>query len=493
MPEIMCWIRNSRPAKGMLQALKNTVKAAILRGIIAHDRRRRALLGMVDRDLHPSNWDAAVGPDGHLVMGGCDTLQLAQRFGTPLYVVDRARLRKNFATFAAGFRNHYPRVELGYSYKTNPLPGVLRTLHELGAWAEVISHFELWLALELDVAPERIAFNGPGKTRAGLELAVSRGVSIINIDSEDEIDAIARLASLSGRRQRVGVRVITSVGWSSQFGLSIASGAALRAFEHIRRLEQLDPAGLHIHLGTGIRDIWVYLQAVQELLEFAHALKRKLGIEVTTFDLGGGFGVPTVRKFSEWDTRLMANGHAPAVMDVSSAASIEDYGRAIAKLFSQYYPASGSIRPSLFLEPGRAITSSAQTLLLEVLAVKPAGESSFNVICNGGRNIAMPTGYEYHEMFAAANAEAGGEFRYDLFGPLCHPGDVLFTGKLLPRLKAGDVVAIMDAGAYFVPNQMNFSNPRPAAVMVEEGQVTLIRSRESFEDIVAHDGLSVRR
>ena len=105
----------------------------------------------------------------------------------------------------------------------------------------------------------------------------------------------------------------------------------------------------------------------------------------------------------------------------------------------------------------------------------------------------MPTGYEYHEMFAAANAEAGGEFRYDLFGPLCHPGDVLFTGKLLPRLKAGDVVAIMDAGAYFVPNQMNFSNPRPAAVMVEEGQATLIRSRESFEDIVAHDGLSVRR
>jgi diaminopimelate decarboxylase len=133
----------------------------------------------------------------------------------------------------------------------------------------------------------------------------------------------------------------------------------------------------------------------------------------------------------------MANGHAPTVIDVSSAPTIEDYGREIAKLFSQYYPASGSTRPSLFLEPSRAITSSAQTLLLEVLAVKPAAEKSFNVICNGGRNIAMPTGYEYHELFAAAKAEGTGEFRYDLFGPLCHPGDVLFKGKLTSTPQTG--------------------------------------------------------
>ncbi len=472
----------------MIQAAKNALKKAVMRAIVANDRRRRISLGMLDRDLQPENWGASVGPEGHLLIAGCDTVELARRFGTPLYVVDRARLRSNFDTFASAFRSQGLRVEVGYSYKTNPLPGVLQALHQFGAWAEVISHFELWLALELGVPPEKIVFNGPGKTREALELAVARGVSIINVDNEDEIDWIASCALKLKKRQRVGVRVVTSVGWSSQFGLNIQAGAARRAFERISAHRQLDAAGLHVHLGTGIRDIAVYVQAVSEALEFAHALRKALGINISMFDLGGGFGVPTVRPFTQWDMRLMAGGHRPTVTDVSSAPSMADYARAIAEVFARH-PAEGEA-PLLFFEPGRAITSSAQTLLLEVLAVKPAGGQVFNAICNGGKNITMPLGYEYHEIFAAANLQGDGTLRYDLFGPLCHPGDVLFKGKRLPRLSAGDFIAVMDAGAYFVPNQMNFSNPRPAAVMVEAGQARLIRSRETFEDIVVHDGLS---
>jgi diaminopimelate decarboxylase len=471
----------------MLQSLKNVAKAAVLRAIVAHDRRRRTSLGMLDSDLHPANWDAEIGPEGHLVIGGCDTVELARRFGTPLHVVDRARLRTNFDGFASAFRSQGLAVEVGYSYKTNPLPGVLRTLHGFGAWAEVISHFELWLALALDVPPDKIVFNGPGKTQEAIELAVSRGVSIINVDNEDEIDWIARCALKHRRRQRVGVRVITSVGWSSQFGLGIAAGAAQRAFERIGAHSHLEAAGLHVHLGTGIRDITVYARAVREVLQFARVLRQALGIEIKFFDLGGGFGVPTVRPYSEWDMRLMHSGQRPTVTDVSSAASMADYARVIAALFARYAPPGEP--PLVFFEPGRAITSSAQTLLVETLAIKPAAANSFNVICNGGKNIAMPLGYEYHELFAAGNPAGKGEFPYDLFGPLCHPGDVLFKGKRLPRLEPGDVIAIMDAGAYFVPNQMNFSNPRPAAVMVQGGEATLIRSRETFEDIVAHDGV----
>lgn len=471
----------------MLQTLKNAVKRGLVRCIAASDRRQRTRLGMLDRDLQPSAWGASIEPSGHLVIGGSDTVALARQFGTPLHVVDHARLRKNFDSFAAAFRKHYPRVEVGYSYKTNPLPGVLRALHEFGAWAEVISHFELWLALQLGVAPGRIVFNGPGKTLAGLELAVASGVSIINVDNQDEIDAIARLSRVHGRRQRVGVRVITSVGWSSQFGLSIRSGAALHAFERIHCNEHLQPAGLHLHLGTGIRDIAVYAQAVREALQFAQALRKRLGIQLEMLDLGGGFGVPTVRPFSAWDMRLMEHGHRARATDVSSAASIDAYGRTIGEMLAQHYPAGAGEMPLLFLEPGRALTSSAQVLLLEVLAIKPSGEGRPTAICNGGRNIAMPLGYEYHEIFAAAKAQEKGELRYDLFGPLCHPGDVLMKAKLLPRLEVGDTLAIMDAGAYFVPNEMNFSNPRPAAVMVEGGQATLIRAREAFEALVARD------
>src|SRR5262249_18305947 len=154
---------------------------------------RRRRLHMVASDLSPALWDGVVSDAGHLVIEGCDLQELAKTHGTPLYVVNRSRLRHNFLEFRDSFRRCHPRVEVGYSYKTNPLPAVLASLHEFGAWAEVISHFELWLAFRLGVAPDRIVFNGPGKTEAALELAVSRGVHMINIDNFDEMAVIQRI------------------------------------------------------------------------------------------------------------------------------------------------------------------------------------------------------------------------------------------------------------------------------------------------------------
>jgi diaminopimelate decarboxylase len=442
---------------------------------------------MVERDLPADLWGASISSEGNLIVGGCDASQLAGRFGTPLHVVDKERLQRNYLSFLEAFRSHYPLVAVGYSYKTNPLPGVLRSLHDVGAWAEVISHFELWLALKLGVPPERVVFNGPGKTLASLELAVARGIKLINIDNLWEPEAINRLAASAHRRQPVGVRVISSVGWSSQFGLSIASGAARAAFKKITTLDHLVPCGLHIHLGTGILDLAIYLQAIQEVLEFSKSLERDLGVRIRFLDFGGGFGVPTVRKFSEWDLRLMAAGYRPLAVDVSSATPISEYGKRIVQLVKEHYPDAEARGLTVLLEPGRAITSSAQTLLLRVLAVKDGPSSAKNVILDGGKNISMPLGYEYHEVLAASRLREPHTTDCSLYGPLCHPGDVISLVKRLPPLEPGDLVAIMDAGAYFVPNQMNFSHPRPAAVMVERGAASLIRDRESFEDIVARD------
>ena len=475
----------------MIARLKALAKGVILAALNRYDQRRRHRLGMLERDLQPHFWDADVSAAGHLLIGGCDTDSLAVEFGTPLQVVDRERLRKNYLSFIEAFRRHYPLVEIGYSYKTNPLPGVLRALHEFGALAEVISHFELWLALKLGVPPERIVFNGPGKTTESLELAVTRGIKLINIDNLSEPETINRFALLAQRPQAVGVRVITSVGWSSQFGLSIASGAARAAFESIRRLGHLVPCGLHVHLGTGIRNLDIYLQAITEVLEFAKSLERDLGIRIRFFDFGGGFGVPTVRPFSEWDHRLMAAGYRPLATDVSAAASIQDYGQRITGLFKSYYPKAEEEGLFILLEPGRAVTSSAQALLLRVLTVKDGAGGIKNVILDGGKNIAMPTGYEYHEVFAASRLHDAHDTDCNLFGPLCHPADVIALRKRMPTPRVGDLIAIMDAGAYFVPNQMNFSNPRPAAVMVDAGHPTLIRERESYEHIVALDGLAL--
>ena len=277
-------------------------------------------------------------------------------------------------------------------------------LHGAGALAEVISHFELWLALELGVPPERIVFNGPGKTRDAIELAVHHGIGMINVDGFAEIDEIAHAARIAQRKQNVGVRVITSVGWSSQFGLSIASGTRWRHFARFAAHSQLTPTGLHFHLGTGIRDVAIYLQAVREMLEFAQALRSELGIHITQLDLGGGFGVPTVRPFTEWDTRLTLNSRPPGPVDVAAAARPADYAQGIIELITKYYPADADTSPTVIFEPGRAITSSSQSLVLRVLAVKDDPSGVRNVILDGGKNIAMPLGWEVHELLAVNGA-----------------------------------------------------------------------------------------
>lgn len=468
----------------MIREGKDLVEKLLMRGI---DFYGREFLRHQEKEPAPSTWDMSTTTEGHLTVQGCDLVKIAEEFGTPLHVVDRDRLEKNYCGFLKSFRAHYPHVEVGYSYKTNPLPGVLKELHQLGAMAEVISHFELWLALALDVPPSRIIYNGPGKTEESLSLAVSRNIRLINIDGHGEIDLIDRLAREQGRVQTVGIRVVTSVGWSDQFGINIRSGAAMDAIWRIGKTSSLSYQGLHIHLGTGIKNMETYAQAIREVMDFSVVVERKLGMRTRYFDFGGGFGVPTVAPFSRLDIRLLAN-KLPAWMPRPSASpELGGYSRAVGSLFRQYQSPDQNDPPMILLEPGRAVTSSAQSLLLKVIAIKPGEGGVETVILDGGRNLVMPPMWEHHGIIVASKANKPRERYYNLYGPLCHPGDLLFRSKLLPQLEIGDVVAILDAGAYFIPNQMNFSNPRPAVVMVQGGRPRVSRERESFEHVVALD------
>jgi diaminopimelate decarboxylase len=468
--------------------LRSRVKALALRAMHSRNERERRRLDQADGTLSPRLWDLEINAAGHLAVCGHDVVELARRHGTPLHVVSRQRLADDFGRFAAAFRRLWPAVEIGYSYKTNPLPGVLRELHALGAWAEVISHFELWLALRLGVPAGRIIYNGPAKSDDGLRLAIERGVRIINIDNLAEIERIGRLARALGVRPQVGVRVVTSVGWSGQFGHDLANGEADEAFARLAETDDVEPCGLHVHLGTGLKDVATYLQAIREMAEFVRRLESRSAVRIRYLDFGGGFGVPTVRPYGAWDERMMANGYPPAPTDPATTPTIESISMAIVDLLRRYYPDDGAtVAPTLLFEPGRAITSSAQMLLLRVLAVKPAADGSRRVILDGGKNIAIPTGYESHELLPASSMRDAYRSPHSFYGPLCHPGDVLLRWKRFPDVSPGDVVALMDAGAYFVPNQMNFSNPRPAAVLVDRERDTLIRKRESFENIVQLD------
>lgn len=472
---------------GLFRTVKQSVKQALVQRLLREERLRREHLAADYGGLPPELWGGRIDAHGELLLGGQRLSALAREFGTPLHVVDHGRLAANVRRFLEPFAPLAPHVALATSYKTNPLPGVLSALHAAGTWAEVISQFELWLALRLGVEPARIVFNGPGKDQDAINLAVLRGVGLINADSPEELQRIADAARRLQRVQDVGLRVVASVGWRGQFGLSMASGDAERTLRQFYADPALRIRGLHLHLGTGLKDLPQYLQAVREMLELGQRLTAA-GVHIDCYDLGGGFGVPTVRTRDAWDDRLESLGHPARLADPAECPMPADYAAALLPLLGEY--TARQTHPVQFLfEPGRAITSDAQVLLLSVLGVKPGPDGAPQVILDAGKNVALPLEWETHQIFAVSRMNEPQAVPQDLYGPLCHPGDVVARRRALPELRAGDVLAVMDAGAYFIPNQMNFSHPRPAVVMVDAGRPRLIRRRERFEDVVRLDDL----
>ena len=430
-----------------------------------------------------SLWDMKVNTQGQLVIGDCTVKELSQTYGTPLFVVDERRLRNNYRTFCRAFQSAYPEVEVYYSYKTNPVPEVLHILHEEGAGAEVISPYELWLALKLGVPPSRIIYNGVYKDATSLEMAVKQDIRLINIDSFGEIERLADIARRMGKRPTVGVRVSTGIGWSSQFGLQIQSGEALKAYQLMAELDCFHICGIHTHLGTSILKVSEYRQASREIVRFLKRLKDELNLEIRDVDIGGGFGVSTVR--SLWDIdRYMAY---PSLPDVDRAPSLQQFSQAIAETISNDCKQYGLSNPRLVLEPGRIISSGSQTLLLSVAAIKKQPDGSQYLIADGGLNLAYPLKWEYHEIYVANRMQEPYRETYSIVGPLCTPTDLLYHSKLLPSVSEGDTLAVMDAGAYFVSYMNTFSFPRPAIVLVSEGRHRLIRRAETFEEIPSLD------
>jgi len=443
----------------------------------------------IEAPLQLSLWDLTTNSNGRMALRGHDCVSLAQRYGTPLILVDKEHLTKTYSKFLNSFSSVYPNVEVSYSYKSNPLPGVLQHLHQLGAGAEVVSPNELRLALSLGVSPDNIIYNGPGKTLDGLELAVSKHIRLINIDGFAEIEAINRLAGQYGVKQQVAVRVITSVGWKTKFGFRIHDGSAALAYRQLKQCAHIDPCGIHFHLSTGMENLQAYAKAVSEMLALAGWLAAELGLKLRYFDLGGGFNtISTVRYYSAWEQRLMAKNLPVQEATFQPKLPVSACAETIAALFRKSIAFSADRPPMIILEPGRAVTCSSQILLLKVLDIKDSGNGMADVILDGGKNVAAPLAWECHALLHASRPSAPLDKFYTLYGPLCTPYDQTFQIKALPNLIPGDILAIMDAGAYFVSMQSPFcSFATPAAVMLEEGTCNLIRMRQSFESMFPHD------
>ncbi len=436
-------------------------------------------------------WGLGVNDKHHLTIGGHDCVELAAQYGTPLFVVDKQRLQNNYAMFRDCLASLSLRGEILYSYKTNPVPGILAALHTSGAGAEVISPYELWLALHLGVHPEAVVYNGPNKSEEGLRLAVRRAIKLINVNSFREIEILERLAAEEEARPAVGVRISTIAGWGAQFGFKLETGEAHEAFARLQAGRRLQAKAIHVHLGTNVSDPHTYRSALVMILRFIRELKDRFDITIQYLDMGGGYGVPTVRALGKQEARrntFLYKPFQPPAPD--QVPSISAFIQEIEQTFRGECRTLGLVEPVLLFEPGRAMTSNTEILLTAVGDFKET-RNGFNIaLLDAGINIAQPLQWEYHEILLANKTDARYDRRYGLAGPICTPSDLFLKSKRLPELQVGDLLSIMDAGAYFTSFANDFSFPRPAIVMVDEGRKQMIRERETFDDLIRKDVLS---
>jgi diaminopimelate decarboxylase len=418
-------------------------------------------------------------------LGGVRLVSLVERFGSPLFVVDAARLADN----AEAFRHVPPGakggVECYYSYKTNPVPGVLRRLHAAGLGAEVISEYELWLARKLGVAGERIVVNGPGLSQPAVRMAMELG-ALIHLNQREAVRAVAETARSLGKRARVGLRVALPSGWGGQFGEPVAT--ALSTYDELLSRPELDVVALHAHIGGELSNVPAVEDYIRALLDFCRVLRRELRFVPAILDVGGSVPCRTVSPHGGRALRLNRSlGVDLEPRKPEAVIGIREYVDVIVRAVEESCAREGWNRPRIFVEPGRAVTSNAQLLLCRISTLKASGaDGLIHAVLDAGINVAEPLRGEYHEIFVAT-PKAKGERTYRLVGPICTPMDTLTWARRLPELAPGDVLSIMDAGAYFVPFSTSFSFPQPGVAWIESHRATLIRRPETFEDLVRRD------
>jgi diaminopimelate decarboxylase len=436
-------------------------------------------------DLPERCWGLQRDASGRLARAGLPLSELVARFGSPLFVIDAQRLDANAAAFLSVPVQAAAGLECYYSYKTNPVPHVLARLHARGVGAEVISEYELWLAQKLGVAGDRIVLNGPGRSRRALEIATEIG-ALVQVNHREEIPALAQIARSLGKRCRVGLRIAPAGGWGGQFGEPVAK--ALAAYREIEALRELDIVALHVHLGAELSSATAVRSLVREVMDFDARLRAELAITVEIIDFGGSLACPTVSHYGERELRLnRALGVDLRPRPPETVLRIEEYVRVIVSEVEARCAREQRPRPRLFCEPGRSLTSDTQLLLCRVTGLKASGAGGpTHAILDAGINIAEPLRSEYHQIFTA-DPPRSHERRYRLVGPICTPMDTLAWSLRFPELAPGDVLAIMDAGAYFVPFATSFSFPQPAIVMLDGDRVSLVRRAETFEDLVRRD------
>jgi diaminopimelate decarboxylase len=393
---------------------------------------------------------------------------LAEEFGTPLYVYSVAALWRQYLTLEKSLHGLSSGALICYALKANANPAIGRLLASWGAGVDVVSGGELYLAGRMGFSPDKTVFAGVGKTRREMAEALAAGIRAFHVESEMEVSVLAEVAAEMRKVAPVAVRVnpdvdagthrhITTGTRRNKFG--VPPEGALDIMRQARKSPYLEPVGLHAHVGSQLLRVEPMLESVRCLLRLWDTLAAE-GIRLRELDIGGGLGIPYRPDDAPEGPGALAAGLRPLLE-----------GRDL----------------ELVLEPGRYLVGPAGALLTTVLYMKETGDGQALAVVDAGMNdLIRPALYEaWHPVWPAEEAQAGAGKPIDIVGPVCESADVLAHDRTLGDVKPGDVLAIGQAGAYgfSMASQYN-GRPRPAEVLVDGSNVTLIRMRESYEDLM---------
>jgi diaminopimelate decarboxylase len=413
--------------------------------------------------------------NNHLIIGGADTTELAQRYGTPLYVTNETRIVENFQSY----RKAFPDADIYYAAKANGSLAILRILAKEGAGADVFSYGELYAALLAGIARKKILFNGNSKTDFELQKAVELDIKV-SVDSRDELYTLSEIAQRSGKTAEIAFRVNPDVSpkthpkistglRTSKFG--IPAEDVVNIYREAIELPGISPSGIHCHIGSQILDTAPFLEMTHKMMDLVEKVVE-LGVDLKFVDLGSGLGIPYNK-----------DEKAPTPQDQSSV---------IMNVFKERTKSIG-ISPMLILEPGRYIMGDTTILLTRVNTMKKAAKNFVGV--DAGFNLLIrPTMYDsYHYAVVANKAASTPEDTYTIVGPICETGDILAKDRQMPKVEKGDLIAILDAGAYgFSMSSQYNGRPRCSEVLVKDGASDIIRTREDVEDLLAKQKLPSR-
>ena len=427
--------------------------------------------------LFPST--AAVNDKGHLTIGGCDSIELAEEFGTPLYVFDELSLRNKCAEFKAEFGQRYSDTTVIYAGKAFINKALALILKEEGLGLDVVSGGELSIAHSVDFPLDRVYFHGNNKSAEELRLALEWKVGRIVVDNFHELAMLAEIAKERGCIPDVLLRLSPGVDphthkyattgiVDSKFGFPLSSGD--EAVAQAVSLSNLNLVGLHFHLGSSIFEVKPYQEAIGIMLNFAAAMKPKYGFELRELNVGGGFAIQYT-------------------LD-SPAPPISAFAEVIASTITSKCRELKLALPRLIIEPGRSIVGRAGVALYRVGVVKDIPGVRCYVSVDGGMadNIRHALYGARHEAVVANKVLAKEARKVTIAGKFCESGDILIRDINLPSVAAGDVLAVADCGAYCLSQASNYNaSLKPAVVLVKEGKARLIRRRETFDDLTRCD------